>query len=97
MGEDFTTRHFGLVGTVIDGVTRDIDEYKELNLPTYGRGFIQQSIRNRCACAGYGIEVQLAGVAVAPGDLIMADDNGVCVVPKAQMAEVLKFAKLFKY
>ena len=50
----FTTRHFGLVGTVIDGVTRDIDEYKALNLPVYGRGFIQQSIRNRCACAGYG-------------------------------------------
>ena len=41
----FTTRHFGLVGTVIDGVTRDIDEYKALNLPVYGRGFIQQSIR----------------------------------------------------
>lgn len=34
---DFTTRQFGLVGTVIDGVTRDIDEYKTLNLPVYGR------------------------------------------------------------
>ena len=40
----FTTRHFGLAGCVIDGVTRDIDEYKQLNLPVYGRGFIQQSI-----------------------------------------------------
>ena len=58
----FTTRHFGLVGTVIDGVTRDIDEYKALNLPVYGRGFIQQSIRNRCACAGYAIPVRLGGV-----------------------------------
>jgi regulator of RNase E activity RraA len=92
----FTTRHFGLVGCVIDGVTRDIDEYKQLNLPVYGRGFIQQSIRNRCACAGYAIEVQLGGVPVAPGDLIMADENGVCVVPKDKMAEVLAFAKLFK-
>ena len=62
----FTTRHFGLVGTVIDGVTRDIDEYKALNLPVYGRGFIQQSIRNRCACAGYAIPVRLGGVPVAP-------------------------------
>jgi 4-hydroxy-4-methyl-2-oxoglutarate aldolase len=51
----FTTRHFGLIGCVIDGVTRDIDEFKQLNLPVYGRGFIQQSIRNRCASAGYGI------------------------------------------
>jgi regulator of RNase E activity RraA len=92
----FTTRHFGLVGCVIDGVTRDIDEFKQLNLPVYGRGFIQQSIRNRCACAGYGIEVQLGGVPVRPGDLIVADENGVCIVPKANMAEVLTFAKLFK-
>ncbi|MBL8377234.1 MAG: hypothetical protein JNM79_05165 [Burkholderiales bacterium] len=92
----FTTRHLGLVGCVMDGVTRDIDEFKQLNLPVYGKGFIQQSIRNRCACAGYGIPVQLGGVTVNPGDLIMADENGICVVPKGKMAEVLEFARLFK-
>jgi len=92
----FTTRHFGLAGCVIDGVTRDIDEYKQLALPVYGRGFIQQSIRNRCACAGYAIEVQLGGVRVRPGDLVMADENGVCVVPRERMAEVLEYAQLFK-
>lgn len=92
----FTTRQFGLVGCVIDGVTRDVDEYKQLNLPVYAKGRITKSIRNRCACAGYGIEVQLGGVPVHPGDLIFADDNGVCVVPKAHMAEVLKHSKLFK-
>ena len=92
----FTTRNHGLVGCVIDGVTRDIDEYKDLNLPVYGRGFIQQSIRNRCACAGYQIEVKLGGVSVRPGDLIVADENGICVVPSNRMAEVLGFAQLFK-
>ena len=92
----FTTRHLGLVGCVMDGVTRDIDEFKQLNLPVYGKGFIQQSIRNRCACAGYGIEVQLGGVTVRPGDLIVADENGICIVPKDKMVEVLAFAKLFK-
>ncbi len=92
----FTTRHLGLVGCVMDGVTRDIDEFKQLNLPVYGKGFIQQSIRNRCACAGYGIEVQLGGVTVRPGDLIVADENGICVVPKDKITEVLEFAKLFK-
>lgn len=92
----FTTRQFGLIGCVIDGVTRDVDEYRQLNLPVYAKGRITKSIRNRCACAGYGIEVQLGGVPVRPGDLIFADDNGVCVVPKEHMAEVLKFATLFK-
>ena len=92
----FTTRHHGLIGCVIDGVTRDIDEYKDLNLPVYGRGFIQQSIRNRCACAGYQIDIQLGGIPVKPGDLIVADDNGICVVPRDRMEEVLGFAQFFK-
>ena len=92
----FTTRNHGLVGCVIDGVTRDIDEYKDLNLPVYGRGFIQQSIRNRCACAGYQIEVKLGEVSVHPGDLIIADENGICVVPSNRMEEVLHFSQLFK-
>jgi 4-hydroxy-4-methyl-2-oxoglutarate aldolase len=92
----FTTRQYGLVGCVIDGVARDIDEYKQLGLPVYGKGRITKSIRNRCACAGYAIEVQLGGVPVHPGDLIMADADGVCIVPKLKIAEVLKYAKLFK-
>ena len=47
-----TTRHFGLVSCVTDGMTRDIDEYQQLNLPVFGRGFIQQPIRSRCADSG---------------------------------------------
>jgi 4-hydroxy-4-methyl-2-oxoglutarate aldolase len=89
----FTTKHRGLVGCVIDGVTRDVDEYKELGLPVYARGIIQQSIRNRCDFAGHGIEVQLGGVKVRPGDFIMADDNGVLVIPQERAEEVLKIAK----
>ena len=50
----FTTQHFGLAGCVIDGVTRDVDEFKALGLPVYARGIVQQSIRNRCAFAGLG-------------------------------------------
>lgn len=92
----FTTKHRGLVGCVIDGVTRDVDEYKELGLPVYARGIIQQSIRNRCDFAGHGIEVQLGGVKVRPGDFIMADDNGVLVIPQEHVEEVLKIGKEYK-
>lgn len=92
----FTTHHRGLVGCVIDGVTRDVDEYKMLGLPVYARGIIQQSIRNRCAFAGHSIEVELASVKVRPGDLIMADDNGVLVIPQPRIAEVLEIAREYK-
>lgn len=92
----FTTQHFGLVGCVIDGVTRDVDEFKALGLPIYARGIIQQSIRNRCAFAGFGIEVELSGVKVRPGDFIVADENGVLVIPKERVIDVLKIAKEYK-
>jgi len=92
----FTTQHFGLVGCVIDGVTRDVDEFKALDLPIYARGIIQQSIRNRCSFAGFGIEVELSGIKVRPGDFVMADDNGVLVIPKERVPDVLKIAKEYK-
>jgi len=92
----FTTLHRGLAGCVIDGVCRDVDEYKELGLPVYARGIIQQSIRSRCDFAGHGIDVQLAGVRVRPGDFVMADDNGVLVIPHERVEEVLEIAERYK-
>jgi regulator of RNase E activity RraA len=43
----FTAVTYGFVGTVIDGVTRDVDEMQAMGFATYGRGVIQQSIRHR--------------------------------------------------
>lgn len=88
-----TTRHHGLVGCVSDSVMRDVDEYKGYGLPVYARGIVQQSVRGRSSCAGYGIDVELGGVKVRPGDLIMADENGVLVIPMEHIGEVLKFAQ----
>jgi 4-hydroxy-4-methyl-2-oxoglutarate aldolase len=89
----FTAVKYGLVGVVIDGVTRDVDEMKAQGFAAYGRGVIQQSIRNRCAFGGHSIEVQLADCSVQRGDLVMGDDNGVVVVPQRHMAEALRIAQ----
>lgn len=91
-----TTKHYGLVGCVSDSVMRDVDEYKGYGLPVYARGTVQQSVRGRSSCAGYGIDVELGGVKVRPGDLIMADDNGVVVIPIERAKEVLEFAQMVK-
>ena len=91
-----TTKHNGLVGCIADGVVRDVDEYKGYGLPVYGRGIVQQSVRGRSSCAGYGIDVQLGGVRVRPGDLVMGDDNGVLVIPIERAQEVLEFAQMVK-
>lgn len=91
-----TTKHYGLVGCVSDSVMRDVDEYKGYGLPVYARGIVQQSVRGRSSCAGYGIDVQLGGIKVRPGDLIMGDDNGVLVIPIERVNEVLAFAQQVK-
>ena len=91
----FTAVRQGLIGAVIDGVTRDVDDMKAMDFAVYAKGIIQQSIRNRCSFAGHSIPVQLAGVPVAAGDLIMADDNGVVVVPWERAQEVLELARGF--
>ena len=91
----FTAARQGLIGAVIDGVTRDVDDMQATGFGVYGKGIIQQSIRNRCAFAGHSLPVQLAGVSVSPGDLIVADENGVTVVPGGKIQEVLKIAQEF--
>jgi 4-hydroxy-4-methyl-2-oxoglutarate aldolase len=88
-----TAKHLGLVGCVSDAVVRDVDEYKVYGMPVYCRGIAQQSVRGRSACAGYGMEIRLAGVRVRPGDYILADENGTVVIPQERVAEVVTFAQ----
>ena len=89
----FTSAQRGLGGVVIDGVTRDVDEMKSLGFSAYGRGIIQQSIRGRSAFGGHGIEVRIGGVRVRTGDLVIADDNGVVIVPQERLDEILLTAQ----
>jgi len=91
-----TAVHYGLTGCVSDGLVRDIDEYKMLGLPVYARGPIQTSIRGRCGFGGYGIDVELDGVKVRPGDLIVGDENGLLVVPAEAIKDVLELAQKLK-
>ena len=89
----FTAVKYGLVGAVIDGVTRDVDEMQGLGFAAYAKGVIQQSIRNRCAFAGHSIEVQLGGCSVRRGDLVMGDANGVVIVSQRHIGEALRIAQ----
>lgn len=91
-----TAKQTGLVGCVADGVVRDVDEYKGYGLPVYGKGIVQQSIRGRSVCEGLDIPVEIGGVTVRPNDLVMADDNGVVVIPRELAEEALRIALVIK-
>ena len=92
----FTAYHRGLAGCVAHGVVRDVDDYKALDFPVYARGITQLSIRTRCSFGGHSIAVDLGGVTVRPGDLVMGDDNGVVVIPREQAEAVLEIARACK-
>jgi RraA family protein len=90
-GENMTisAQNRGIAGAVIDGACRDVVEIRRLQFPIFSRGVVP----NVAAIAGYGeinVRVQCGGQAVSPGDVIVADENGVVVVPLDAAAEVLE-------
>lgn len=83
----------GVVGCVIDGATRDVAAYRKMDFPVYARGVVQVSVRNRTGFAGYNLPIEFCGVTVQPGDLVVADEDGVVFVPRDRAEEVLRYAR----
>jgi len=80
----------GMAGIVIDGGVRDVAEVRALGLPVYARSVVPSSSVGRYATVANGIPVKCAGVEVKPGDIVVAGEDGVVVVPQDKAMEVLK-------
>jgi regulator of RNase E activity RraA len=83
----------GMAGMVLDGAVRDIAELRALDLPVYARAASPATAVSRYASVSKQVPVACAGVTISPGDLIVAGEDGVVVVPKDRAAEVLKRAQ----
>ena len=83
----------GLTGAVIDGGVRDTPQIRRIQFPVFSRGVVPSTTINHYRFAGSNIPVTCAGVLVNPGDIIVADEDGVAVVPKEKAADVLKKAQ----
>ena len=79
----------GIRGTVIDGLSRDIDGNEAIGYPVYGRGVTMVSARNRVVQTGSGQPVRMAGVVVHPDDFVIADRCGTVFVPAGRIGDVL--------
>ncbi len=83
----------GVVGVIIDGASRDVDEAKGLGLPLFARAAVPLTARGRIVEESTNEPIEIGGVSLAPGDYIIADNSGVVVVPQDRVTEVVPEAE----
>lgn len=85
-------RRRGIAGFVLDGVIRDLAEVREMGFPVFARGVIPVP-GTKAAIEPLNREVRCGGVAVNAGDIVVADEEGVVVTPRARQEEVLSASR----
>src|SRR6267378_8051390 len=91
MGTAMSVRNFS--GAVIDGGVRDTAYLQKIGFPVYALGIVPSTSVSHYRFAGANIPVVCDGVAVSPADVIVADADGVVVVPRATAAQALALAQ----
>jgi 4-hydroxy-4-methyl-2-oxoglutarate aldolase len=84
----------GVAAVIVDGACRDLDESLEFGLPVYARAAVPVTARGRVAEHGFNEPITVAGVAVAPGDLVLADGSGVVFVALDKAEAVIATAEV---
>src|SRR5579864_77244 len=87
----------GLTGAIVDAAIRDTPQIKRIQFPVFSIGVAPSTSINHYRFAGTNVPVTCAGVRVNPNDIIVADDDGVAVVPRAHAADVLQKAQQLDY
>lgn len=82
----------GFNGIVIDGCVRDKTGLAQLDIPVYAKGIMQRSPAKKGPGKINGV-VSCAGIDVVPGDLVFGDYDGVTVIPRSRIEEVLAAAE----
>ncbi|CAG9952425.1 unnamed protein product [Clonostachys rosea f. rosea IK726] len=93
---DIMTRYAGirgLAGTVIDGVCRDVDPIIKDDYPIFTAGNWMRTGKDRVQVGGINESVGVGNVRVSPRDIVVADANGVVIVPRDRAHEVAALTK----
>jgi 4-hydroxy-4-methyl-2-oxoglutarate aldolase len=88
----YQAMHQGIAGVVVDGSVRDVAEIRKMGFPVFAR-YISPIGSSKIHPGSLNIPIVCGGVLVKPGDIVVADDDGVAIVPKQIAAEVLERAR----
>ena len=83
----------GCRGAVIDGLVRDVRAIQKLGFPVFAAGIKPVDSRGRGIVVDYNVPVRCGGIVVRPGDLIVADYDGVVAIPVGLIDETLELAR----
>jgi regulator of RNase E activity RraA len=91
MGTAMAAREFS--GAIIDGAVRDTAYLKKIGFPVYSTGITPSTLVGHYRFIGSQVPVVIDGVSIHPGDIIVADNDGVVVVPRARAVDILLLAQ----
>jgi regulator of RNase E activity RraA len=83
----------GEIGAVVDGGVRDVDHSRSVGYPIWSSSVTPITGKWRVETAGVNVPVAIVGVTVNPGDIVLADECGVCFIPMQKAMEVLAIAQ----
>src|SRR5262245_13690684 len=94
-GELLSTRALacGAVGVITDGAVRDVEGIRQLDFPTYAACVNSRDASSRLRFREHDVPIVCGGVGVAPGDFVVADLDGVVVIPALVVGPVIEKAE----
>jgi regulator of RNase E activity RraA len=83
----------GQLGAIVDGAVRDVDHGRDIGYAIWSRSVSPITGKWRVKTVAVNKPVTICGITVNPGDLVLADETGVCFIPRQRAGEVLERAR----
>ncbi|WP_420564343.1 RraA family protein [Thalassobaculum sp.] len=82
-------------GLLVEGGVRDWEEQQEFRFPIFARHMVPTPGKTRLKVEAIGEPITIEGVLIRPGDLIVADGSGICVIPIERATEILEMTRRY--
>ena len=83
----------GQLGAIVDGAVRDVDHSRDIGYAIWSRSVSPITGKWRVKTIAVNKPVTICGIRVNPGDLVLADETGICFIPRERVNDVLQRAR----